>query len=249
MKKGGQTVYFGDLGHNAETLLGYFERNGGRRCEPTENPYVLLTFSHGYHGLLNDRAEYMLDVIGAGATATTEFDWYTIWTKSPEITRTLGEIGDINTSGSQGPAIGATFRSEFPTPWSRQLIELVKRGAVDHFRNPVYIIAKLVLNIFAGLFIGFSFFKNQQSLQGAQNKLFVRQLHLGFSSCLISLVVHLHVADLEARNFILRTLKPELIKISPPASRYQTNFRFHFWIHGLSMKSENAQVVSIAGRL
>lgn len=48
LKKGGQTVYFGDLGHNAETLLSYFERNGGRRCEPTENPYVFVDFQTCY---------------------------------------------------------------------------------------------------------------------------------------------------------------------------------------------------------
>jgi ATP-binding cassette, subfamily G (WHITE), member 2, SNQ2 len=38
LKKGGQTVYFGDLGYNAETLIHYFEKNGSRRCDAGENP-------------------------------------------------------------------------------------------------------------------------------------------------------------------------------------------------------------------
>ncbi|EEB98333.1 hypothetical protein MPER_02180, partial [Moniliophthora perniciosa FA553] len=38
LRKGGETVYFGDLGHNATTLISYFEGNGSRRCEPEENP-------------------------------------------------------------------------------------------------------------------------------------------------------------------------------------------------------------------
>lgn len=38
LRKGGETVYFGDLGHNATTVLQYFQRNGGRLCEPEENP-------------------------------------------------------------------------------------------------------------------------------------------------------------------------------------------------------------------
>jgi len=38
LRKGGQTVYFGDLGRNATTLINYFERNGGRHCDPIENP-------------------------------------------------------------------------------------------------------------------------------------------------------------------------------------------------------------------
>ncbi|KAF9526334.1 pleiotropic drug resistance ABC transporter [Crepidotus variabilis] len=155
LKKGGQTVYFGDLGHNSETLLRYFEHNGGRICTPGENP-----------------AEYMLDVIGAGATATTDQDWYGIWKKSPEFKVSLQEIEQIEYSGRNRPAIEVTRRTEFPTTWGRQLVELVKRGAIDHARNPVYIMAKIVLNIFAGLFIGFTFFKDQRSLQGAQNKLF-----------------------------------------------------------------------------
>ncbi|KAF5387203.1 hypothetical protein D9757_006886 [Collybiopsis confluens] len=50
LRKGGQTVYFGDLGHNATTLLQYFEKNGARHCDPAENP-----------------AEYILDVIGRAA--------------------------------------------------------------------------------------------------------------------------------------------------------------------------------------
>lgn len=47
LKKGGQTVYFGDLGPNSTTMLGYFESHGGYPCPPQHNP-----------------AEYILDVIG-----------------------------------------------------------------------------------------------------------------------------------------------------------------------------------------
>lgn len=42
LRKGGQTVYFGDLGHHASTLLEYLENNGSRKCLPEENPYVVL---------------------------------------------------------------------------------------------------------------------------------------------------------------------------------------------------------------
>lgn len=38
LRKGGQTVYFGDMGENASTMIDYFERNGARTCGPTENP-------------------------------------------------------------------------------------------------------------------------------------------------------------------------------------------------------------------
>lgn len=43
LRKGGQTVYFGDLGYDATTLINYFENNGARKCLPEENPYVQLS--------------------------------------------------------------------------------------------------------------------------------------------------------------------------------------------------------------
>jgi hypothetical protein len=38
LRKGGQTVYFGDLGQNASTVLHYFQSNGARLCGEDENP-------------------------------------------------------------------------------------------------------------------------------------------------------------------------------------------------------------------
>lgn len=38
LRKGGQTVYFGDLGLQSSSVISYFERNGSRRCEDDENP-------------------------------------------------------------------------------------------------------------------------------------------------------------------------------------------------------------------
>lgn len=31
-------IFLGDLGYQASSLLGYFERNGARPCDPEENP-------------------------------------------------------------------------------------------------------------------------------------------------------------------------------------------------------------------
>ncbi|KAG5644211.1 hypothetical protein DXG03_008874 [Asterophora parasitica] len=155
LRKGGQTVYFGDLGHNATTLIHYFEKNGARHCEPTENP-----------------AEFMLDVIGAGATATSEQDWHAIWKRSSEAVETQEELESIHKDGRSRPPVEATIHSEFATPWVHQLKELCFRDTRAHWRSPTYLMAKLVLNIFGGLFIGFTFFKAKNTQQGTQNQLF-----------------------------------------------------------------------------
>lgn len=38
LKKGGQTVYFGDIGNKSTTLIDYFQNNGGQSCPPDANP-------------------------------------------------------------------------------------------------------------------------------------------------------------------------------------------------------------------
>jgi len=40
------------------------------------------------------------------------------------------------------------------------------------WRDPSYIVAKLALNITGGLFIGFTFWRSKDSIQGTQDKLF-----------------------------------------------------------------------------
>lgn len=155
LRKGGQTVYFGDLGHNTSTLIDYLESNGSRKCQPDENP-----------------AEFMLDVIGAGATATSEQDWHQIWSASKTAAELQRDLDNIHSEGRNCPPVEAIIHSQFVTPWLYQTGQLLKRDAEAHWRDPNYLIAKLALNIFGGLFTGFTFFHSQDSQQGTQNKLF-----------------------------------------------------------------------------
>ena len=38
LRKGGQTVYFGDIGERSKTMIKYFERNGAPSCAEDANP-------------------------------------------------------------------------------------------------------------------------------------------------------------------------------------------------------------------
>ena len=73
LRKGGETVYFGDIGENSRTLLDYFEENGARKCSDDENP-----------------AEYMLEV-----AADKDHDWFETWKGSNEATEVGHEIEHI----------------------------------------------------------------------------------------------------------------------------------------------------------
>ncbi|CDO77419.1 hypothetical protein BN946_scf184857.g26 [Trametes cinnabarina] len=180
LRKGGQTVYFGDIGPRATTLIDYFERNGGRKCDDSENP-----------------AEYILDVIGAGATATTDIDWYSVWRQSPLSARAFQEIERIHEEGRKRGAVQATLSGTFPTRWGFQFTTLLKRDAQAHWRDPTYLMAKLVLNIASALLIGFTFFQAKTTIQGTQNHLFAI-----FMSTIISVPLsnQLQVAFIDMRN-------------------------------------------------
>ncbi|CAE6452528.1 unnamed protein product [Rhizoctonia solani] len=155
LRKGGQTCYFGDLGENATTLISYLERNGGRKCESDENP-----------------AEYMLDVIGAGATASSDIDWHAAWKESSEATDLEKELEHLHGEGCERHIPSDKKVSAYATGFMNQLRVLLDRAFRHSVRSPDYVMSKTFLNIFSGLFIGFTFFKADNSIQGAQNKLF-----------------------------------------------------------------------------
>ncbi|KAI0943006.1 hypothetical protein AcW1_002753 [Taiwanofungus camphoratus] len=181
LRKGGQTVYFGDLGDQSATLINYFQGNGARPCAETENP-----------------AEYILDVIGAGATATADKNWHDIWSRSREAENLQQELDTIHTEGKQrGRSVGAGMAGEFATSWPYQMWTLLQRDAQAHWRDPSYILAKLGANIAGGLLIGFTFFKSKSSIQGTQDRLFAV-----FMSIILSVPIsnQLQVPFLEMRK-------------------------------------------------
>ncbi|KAJ7815522.1 pleiotropic drug resistance ABC transporter [Mycena olivaceomarginata] len=155
LRKGGQVVYFGDIGPNSSTLIHHFESNGSRPCDPSENP-----------------AEFMLDVIGAGATASSTQDWEAVWRGSPESAKAREELDRIHAEGRKQAAVRATFTSDFAASWMLQAKTLLRRDFRFRWRDPTYLLAKLVLNIASGLLIGFTFYQAKTTQQGTQNQLF-----------------------------------------------------------------------------
>jgi ATP-binding cassette, subfamily G (WHITE), member 2, SNQ2 len=76
--RGGNTIYFGDIGEDSHVMREYFARYGAK-CPSNVNP-----------------AEYMLEAIGAGITPRIgDRDWKDIWLDSAEFARTRAEIEEI----------------------------------------------------------------------------------------------------------------------------------------------------------
>jgi ATP-binding cassette, subfamily G (WHITE), member 2, PDR len=107
LRKGGQTVYFGDIGKDSRTLLNYFVEKGARVCDDRENP-----------------AEYMLEVVGQ-----PDIDWHEIWKASSQNQEVYAEIERIHSEKSQlkSPEVDASTHAEFAAPFSLQLREVGTR--------------------------------------------------------------------------------------------------------------------------
>ncbi|TVY84470.1 ZEB2-regulated ABC transporter [Lachnellula suecica] len=156
LAKGGKTVYFGDIGHNSETLLNYFESNGAEKCGPQENP-----------------AEYMLTMVGAGPSGRSNKDWHEVWKISDEAKDVQKELSRIKDEmGKEKADDSAESHSEFAMPFMSQLYEVTVRVFQQYWRTPGYIYSKLLLGVASALFIGFSFFHANTSQQGLQDVIF-----------------------------------------------------------------------------
>ncbi|WFD34806.1 hypothetical protein MCUN1_001650 [Malassezia cuniculi] len=168
LKKGGKTVYFGDIGPNATTLLEYFESRSGIKVKDNDNP-----------------AEYILEAIGAGATATTDKDWPQLFKDSPmavELDNTLKEIMARRSNGYVENSTGND--REYAQSVGAQTIVTVKRLFLAYWRNPQYLVGKLALNFIAGAMSGSGFWDQgrKQSNVALQNKIFSIFLALAIST-------------------------------------------------------------------
>ena len=99
--------------------------------------------------------------------------WYRTSDIMSELKAVNVEIDKIHEEGRKIPPIAAQHNSTYATSWIYQVTVLLHRAFTAYWRNPTYLMAKLALNIAAGLFIGFTFFKAKDTLQGTQNKIFV----------------------------------------------------------------------------
>lgn len=119
----------------------------------------------------------MLEIIGAGATSSAEKDWSIVWQESLEAGNVQAELNHLNkergdaTTHSETDSTD-TQHSEFAMSYLDQVWWVTYRVFQQYWREPTYIGAKFMLGVVSGLFIGFSFFKPGDSIQGIQDVLF-----------------------------------------------------------------------------
>ncbi|GAA5859087.1 hypothetical protein JCM8547_003998 [Rhodosporidiobolus lusitaniae] len=157
LARGGRTVYFGPVGQDSKILRGYFESNGSPEFPEGVNP-----------------AEFMLEVIGAAPGSHTEIDWVDVWNNSKEKQAVKQELHQLKANPipvDQSKQNKWAYK-QFAVPLTTQYWEVQKRVFRQYWRSPVYIYSKATLCTLVPLFIGFSFFGADTSIQGLTNQLF-----------------------------------------------------------------------------
>lgn len=152
LARGGKTVYFGDIGKNADTLKEYFSRYEAP-CPKDANP-----------------AEHMIDVVSG--TLSQGKDWNKIWLDSPEHKRTVEELDHIINDAASKPPGTVDDGYEFAMPLWQQTKLVTQRMNVSIWRNTDYINNKLALHVGSALFNGFSFWMIGDSIADLQLRLF-----------------------------------------------------------------------------
>ncbi|KAI1952324.1 ATP-binding cassette transporter snq2 [Ophidiomyces ophidiicola] len=159
LQRGGQCVYFGDIGEDARVLRDYFHRNGAD-CPQNANP-----------------AEWMLDAIGAGqAPRIGSRDWGDVWTTSPELQQLKQTILAIKTERIQENDASSTpqgTEAEYATPLWHQIKVVCKRTNLAFWRSPNYGFTRLFNHVALALITGLCFLQLDESRSSLQNRIFV----------------------------------------------------------------------------
>lgn len=155
LERGGETVYFGDIGADSRIIRDYFARHGAI-CPSNVNP-----------------AEYMLEAIGAGVTPRIgDRDWKDVWLDSEECKKAKEEIKAIKEQGLAKIQPDRKALSTYATSFLYQLRVVVQRNNMALWRSPDYVFTRIFVSSFISLFISLSFLQVGNSLRELQFRVF-----------------------------------------------------------------------------
>jgi ABC-type multidrug transport system ATPase subunit len=152
LAKGGKTVYFGDIGDNANTVKGYFESHGAP-CPPDANP-----------------AEHMIEVVSGSLSAGK--DWTQIWLDSMQCEQLSQHIDEIIDDAASKPPGTVDDGHAFASPMWTQIKLVAQRMNISLYRNTEYVNNKVIMHILLALLNGFTFWMIGDSLGDLKLRLF-----------------------------------------------------------------------------
>ena len=127
LAQGGHTLYCGDIGPNAETLIGYFLTSRVRPCEPEHNP-----------------AEWIIEIMKETETKIGTFDWKQTWLDSAERKDLQRAITNMNKSLLKSPTKPEPASGEVGSSYRTLIQAVTTRNLQQDWRTPSYLASKLL---------------------------------------------------------------------------------------------------------
>ena len=157
LQKGGECVYFGDVGKDASILRDYFARHDAY-CPDDQNV-----------------AEWMLEAIGAGlAPRIGDRDWGEVWQESDELAIIKQDI--VAMKGRRQQEVAAEPKlpeKEYASPLLHQLKVVSWRMHLSFWRSPQYGFTRWFNQIIIALITGLAFLQLNESRSSLQYRVFV----------------------------------------------------------------------------
>ncbi|XP_068634199.1 pleiotropic drug resistance protein TUR2-like [Aristolochia californica] len=167
MKRGGEEIYVGPLGHNSLHLIKYFEDLDG-----------VGKIKNGYNP-----ATWMLEVTSTSQEETTGVNFAEIYKNSDLYRRNKALITELST-----PPPGSKdlyFPTTYSRPFITQCIACLWKQRMSYWRNPPYTAVRFLFTIFIALMFGTIFWdlgtktRTQQDLLNAMGSMYSAVLFLG----------------------------------------------------------------------
>jgi ABC-type multidrug transport system permease subunit len=137
LEKGGNELYFGEIGPNASTVIEYFESNGAPPCPTGANP-----------------AEWMVETTRTGTTELGEkatsaaVNWPKIWSQSPQKELVRKQLAEWKESLSRNTDTHRVHpKGEYAASFLTQLRVVLGRVFKNYWRDPLYLYSRFGLCI------------------------------------------------------------------------------------------------------
>ncbi|KAH7020916.1 ABC-2 type transporter [Microdochium trichocladiopsis] len=157
LQRGGQCVYFGDIGSDAYVLRDYLARHGAVAGES------------------DNIAEFMLEAIGAGSRPRFgDRDWADIWADSPELANVKDTISQLKSERQAADLqIDHALEREYASTLSHQLRTVMRRMNLSLWRSPNYLFTRVFNHVAIAILTGLTYLQLDDSRASLQNKVFV----------------------------------------------------------------------------
>ncbi|ROT37107.1 ABC-2 type transporter [Sodiomyces alkalinus F11] len=159
LKRGGKTFYFGPVGEHGSVVVDYFAARG-YQCPLNHNMTEFILEATSRPGTRKD-----------GST----IEWDEEWRDSEEAKALVAEIDRIAVEQKVALDEGGVEekkQTRFAAPAWYQCYLLTRRTFVKYWREPSYIYGRFFVHAVLGIFTGFTFWNQSNSIASIQNRMF-----------------------------------------------------------------------------